>query len=545
MSSVLRIIPLGGLGEVGRNMMLYEYQDQILIVDSGLMFPENDMVGVDYIIPDLTYVTANAYKVCGIVITHGHEDHTGAIQHLLEVVQAPIYATPLTRGLLEVKLGRHGLMQRAMLNTVQAGETHQIGPFQVEFFHVCHSVPDGVGLGIETPAGLIVHSGDYKFDHTPVDNWPSDYAKLAEFSRRGVLALFADSTNAERAGWTPSERVVDAALDDVFREAQGRIIIASFASLISRMQQIANAALRYHRKLAFAGPSMIDNAKMARKLGYLEIPDDLIISTEQALTMAGSEVVIMCTGSQGEPTSILGRLSTGTNRLFDVREGDTIVLSSHPIPGNEENVYRTINRLFERGANVIYESLAPVHVSGHASQEEMKLLIHLTRPHFVIPMHGELRHLRQHAALAEQVGIPAERIAVLQNGQVIEFEDGKLRLAEEVPAAMVFVDGSGVGNVSLDVMREREELARDGVVMVQVVLDRYSGGQLQEPELRSQGFLMNGEANGLMAGARQKIADVLLRGNGNVARDLEKELGNYFFGETRRRPVVMVSLVRV
>lgn len=545
MSSVLRIIPLGGLGEVGRNMMLYEYQDQILIVDSGLMFPENDMVGVDYIIPDLTYVTANAHKVCGIVITHGHEDHTGAIQHLLEVVQAPIYATPLTRGLLEVKLGRHGLMQRAMLNTVQAGETHQIGPFQVEFFHVCHSVPDGVGLGIETPAGLIVHSGDYKFDHTPVDNWPSDYAKLAEFSRRGVLALFADSTNAERAGWTPSERVVDAALDDVFREAQGRIIIASFASLISRMQQIANAALRYHRKLAFAGPSMIDNAKMARKLGYLEIPDDLIISTEQALTMAGSEVVIMCTGSQGEPTSILGRLSTGTNRLFDVREGDTIVLSSHPIPGNEENVYRTINRLFERGANVIYESLAPVHVSGHASQEEMKLLIHLTRPHFVIPMHGELRHLRQHAALAEQVGIPAERIAVLQNGQVIEFEDGKLRLAEEVPAAMVFVDGSGVGNVSLDVMREREELARDGVVMVQVVLDRYSGGQLQEPELRSQGFLMNGEANGLMAGARQKIADVLLRGNGNVARDLEKELGNYFFGETRRRPVVMVSLVRV
>jgi ribonuclease J len=547
MSSVLRVIPLGGLGEVGRNMMLYEYQDQILIVDSGLMFPENDMMGVDYIIPDMTYVVQHAEQVCGIVITHGHEDHTGSIQHLLEITQAPIYATPLTRGLLEVKLARHGLVQRAMLNTVQAGETHQIGPFQVEFFHVCHSVPDGVGLGIETPAGLIVHSGDYKFDHTPVDNWPSDYAKLAEFSRRGVLALFADSTNAERAGWTPSERVVDAALDDVFRGAQGRIIIASFASLISRMQQIANVALRYHRKLAFAGPSMIDNAKMARKLGYLDIPDDLIISIEQALTLAADEVVIMCTGSQGEPTSILGRLSTGTNRLFDVREGDTIVLSSHPIPGNEENVYRTINRLFERGAKVIYEAIAPVHVSGHASQEEMKLLIHLTRPHFVIPMHGELRHLRQHAALAEQVGIPAERIAVLQNGQVIEFEDGKLRLAEEVPAAMVFVDGSGVGNVSLDVMREREELARDGVVMVQVVLDRYSGSQVQEPELRSQGFLMNGEANGLMAGARQKIADVLLRGNGNVnvARDLEKELANYLFGETRRRPVVMVSVVRV
>ncbi len=545
MSSVIRVIPLGGLSEVGRNMMLYEYEGQILIVDSGLMFPENDMVGIDYIIPDMTYVAQHADQVCGIVITHGHEDHTGSIQHLLEITQAPIYATPLTRGLLEVKLARYGLMQRAVLNTVQAGETRQIGPFQVEFFHVCHSVPDGVGLGIQTPAGLIVHSGDYKFDHTPVDNWPSDYAKLAEFSRRGVLALFADSTNAERAGWTPSERVVDAAFDDVFREAQGRIIIASFASLISRMQQVANVAARYHRKVAFAGPSMIDNAKIARKLGYLEIADDLLITVEQALTMPANEVVILCTGSQGEPTSILGRLSTGTNRLFDVCEGDTIVLSSHPIPGNEENVYRTINRLFARGAKVIYEAIAPVHVSGHASQEEMKLLIHLTRPQFVIPMHGELRHLRQHAALAEQVGIPVERIAVLQNGQVVAFEDGQMRLEEEVPAGMVFVDGSGVANINPDVMRQREELARDGVVMVQVVLDRYSGGQVQEAELRSLGFWMNGEATALMTGARQKIADVLLRANGNLNRDLEKELGNYFFAETRRRPVVMVSVVRV
>nr|HMN63288.1 ribonuclease J [Anaerolinea sp.] len=332
-SNALRIIPLGGLGEVGRNLMVYEYNGEILIVDTGLMFPENDMLGVDYIIPDLTYLAQHRSQVRGIIITHGHEDHIGAIHHVLNEVNAPIFATPLTRGLLEVKLGRNGLGSKADLRTVQAGETVEIGPFKVEFYHVCHSIPDGVGLGIYTPAGLIVHSGDYKFDHTPVDGKASDYARLANYSEHGVLALLADSTNSERAGWTPSEKVVDAGLEDVFSQAAGRIIIASFASLISRMQQVANAAERHNRKLAFVGTSMIDNMKMASKLGYLDFPEGLVVPVHQALNMPDDEVVIMCTGSQGEPTSILGRLSIGTNRLFDIEKGDTVVLSSHPIPG--------------------------------------------------------------------------------------------------------------------------------------------------------------------------------------------------------------------
>ena len=315
----LRIIPLGGLGEVGKNMMVYEYGKNILIVDTGLMFPENDMLGIDYIIPDFNYLKDKADWVRGIVITHGHEDHTGSINHVLEYINAPIYATPLTRGLLEVKLPRNSNLSKAQLNTVHAGEKVQIGPFSVEFIHVCHSIPDGVGLGIDTPEGLIVHSGDYKFDHTPVDNWPTDYAKLADLAGRGVKVLLADSTNSIRAGWTPSERVIDPALDEVFRTAPGRIIIASFASLISRMQQVGDAAVRHGRKMAFVGMSMVENAKMAKRLGYLKLPDDLVVPLKQALNMKNKDVILMCTGTQGEPTSIMGRLSTGTNRQFDLQ----------------------------------------------------------------------------------------------------------------------------------------------------------------------------------------------------------------------------------
>jgi ribonuclease J len=439
----LRIIPMGGLGEVGKNMLAVEYSEQILVIDAGLMFPENDMLGIDYIIPDFQYLLDKRQRVCGIIITHGHEDHTGAIHHLLEEIKAPIYATPLTRGLVEIKLSRGGLLSQVQLNTVDAGQMIDIGPFQVELFHVCHSIPDGIGLGIQTPAGLVVHSGDFKFDHTPVDSWPTDFAKLGEFSGRGVLALMSDSTNADKPGWTPSERAIDPALDQVFRTAPGRIIVATFASVISRMQQVANIADRYHRKMAFVGTSMNENARMARKLNYLELPDDLLVGVEQALRMKASEVVLMCTGSQGEPSSILGRLSTGTNRQFELQAGDTVVLSSHPIPGNEESVHRTINRLLRRGANVIYDAIAPVHVSGHASQEEQKLLLNLVRPKYFIPIHGELRHLRQHARMAQQLGIPEENIAAVENGHVIEFDDGKMNVTERVPGGYVFVDGSG------------------------------------------------------------------------------------------------------
>jgi len=538
----LRIIPLGGLGEVGKNMMVYEYGKNILIVDAGLMFPENDMLGVDYIIPDFQYLQDKADWVRGIVITHGHEDHTGAISHLMEKVNAPIYATPLTRGLVEAKLSRNGGISKVHLNTIQAGDTSWIGPFQVEYFHVCHSIPDGVGLGISTPAGLVVHTSDYKFDHTPVDGWPTDYAKLAELSNRGVLALLADSTNADRPGWTPSEKVIDAAFREVFRNAQGRIIIASFASLISRMQQVGNAALEHGRKMAFVGASMIENAKIARKLGYLDLPDDLVVSLEQALKMSAQDVVLMSTGTQGEPTSIVGRLSMGTNSSFDVQSGDTVVLSSHPIPGNEESVYRTINRLFKRGANVIYENIAPVHVSGHASQEEMKLLLHLVKPKYFIPIHGELRHLHQHANLARQVGVPDENINVIENGRVVEFEDGQMRIGERLPGGYVFVDGSGVGDIGPGEVREREALARDGLVLVNLTLDRESCKLLDEPEIITRGFIHNQAGDELMEAARQMIKVAVQNANGDLQADLQQAVKSFLFNKTRRRPTVFVTL---
>ncbi|MCC6146249.1 MAG: ribonuclease J [Anaerolineaceae bacterium] len=543
---VLRIIPLGGLGEVGRNMMVYQYGDEYLIVDAGLMFPDSTMPGVDYIIPDIQFLLDKVDRIAGIIITHGHEDHIGAIKHIVEEIPAPIYATPLTRGLLEVKLARSGVLNKAKLNTVQAGETIQAGPFQVEFFHICHSIPDGVGLGITTPAGLIVHSGDYKFDHTPVDNRPADFAKLAEFSQRGVLALLADSTNAERSGWTPSERVVDQALDQVFMLAKGRIILASFASLISRMQQVANAAAKFNRKLAFAGTSMVDNVKMARKLGYLDIPDNLIVNLDQVLGLPDEEVVIMCTGSQGEPSSILGRLSNGNYRQFDIQPGDTVVLSSHPIPGNEENVYNTINRLFERGAEVLYEAIMPVHVSGHASQEEMKLLINLVKPRFLIPIHGELRQLKQHAKIGQQMGIPAENILVVENGQSIVLTKNKIELGARVPTANIFVDGSGVGTVDYDIMREREMLAQDGFVLINLAVDKYSGGGLiQPPSIFSQGFILNGEASEIFDEVKNRVAEKAAYSNGKLQKDVEQLVRNYLYEKTRRSPRVFVQVIRV
>ena len=541
----LRIIPLGGLGEVGKNMILYEYGENILVVDTGIMFPENDMLGIDYIIPDYNYLLEKRHLVRGIIITHGHEDHTGAIRHVIEEIQAPIYATPLTRGLLEVKLAKGGLLEKADLRTVEAGETAYINPFEVEFFHVCHSIPDGVGLGITTPAGLVVHSGDYKFDHTPVDGWPTDYAKLGEFSGRGVLALLADSTNADTPGWTPSEKVIDPAFDKVFSKAKGRIIVASFASLISRMQQVVNAAQRHNRKVAFVGMSMVENAKMAIRLGYLTIPEGLQVTIDQALKMDPSQVVLMSTGTQGEPTSIMGRLSTGTNRQFDLIPGDTIVLSSHPIPGNEESIYRTINRLFRRGANVIYEPIESVHVSGHASQEEMKLLIHLVKPKYFIPIHGELRHLKQHATIAKEVGVPEENVAVIENGQMVEFEDGMMSLGDRVPGGYVFVDGSRVGEVGPSVVREREALAKDGIVIISLVLEKSSGRLIDEPEILTRGFVYKRDAKDLLALAKNRIADTVNRGNGNIQDDIEQTVKSFFYNETKRRPMVFVTINRL
>ena len=540
----LRIIPLGGLGEVGKNMTVYESDGQIIVVDVGIMFPENDMLGIDYIIPDFDYLRDKADRVRGIVITHGHEDHIGAIQHLLDKIPAPVFATQLTRGLIEVKLVRNGLTKKVDLRTVQAGEMVQIGPFQVEFFHVCHSIPDSVGLGITTPAGLVVHMGDFKFDHTPVDGWPTDYAKLAEFSQRGVSILLSDSTNSERPGWTPSEKAIGPALDQVYESAPGRIIIATFASLISRMQQVADAAVKHKRKMTFVGTSMVDNAKMARELGYLKVPDKTLVSIEQALKISPKEIVLMCTGSQGEPSSIIGRLSTGTNRQFDIQAGDTVVLSSHPIPGNEEAISKTINRLFRRGADVIYDAIAPIHVSGHASQEEQKLLINLVHPKYFVPIHGELRMLRHHAVLAQQVGIPELNIAVIENGQVLELANGNIQLGERIPGGYVFVDGSSIGEVDYDVMRERERLARSGIFLIDMSVDKYSGRLLHDPEIITRGFISPEEAETLIPAVRQRIMDIVNGGGLDTEKVLIDAVRTFLYNETKRRPMVFVTLSR-
>jgi ribonuclease J len=540
----LRIIPIGGLGEVGKNMMAYEYHHSILVVDAGMMFPDNDMLGVDYIIPDFQYLRDHAKNVEGIVITHGHEDHIGAIQHLLAEVPAPVYATPLTRGLIEVKLARSGLTSKAELRTIQAGETFRVGPFQVETFHVCHSIPDAIGLGITTPIGLVVHTGDYKFDQTPVDSWPTDFAKLAEFSARGVAILLGDSTNSERPGWTPSERVIGPAFDEVFRTAPGRIIIATFASLIARMQQVADASIRHGRKMAFVGTSMVDNAKIAQKMNYLEIPSTTLVSLEEALHLPDKDVVLMCTGSQGEPSSIIGRLSAGTNRQFDVEAGDTIVLSSHPIPGNEEAINRTINRLMRRGAEVIHEAISPVHVSGHASSEEQKLLLNLVRPTFFMPIHGELHQLRRHATLAKQVGIPAENICVVENGQVVELANGKLTLSERIPGGYIFVEGDSVGEIDQDVMREREQLARSGIVFISASLDKYSGRLLKDPEVITRGFISPEDAETLVPTVRKKVTDLINNGGTDDEKVITDTVRNLLRNQTGRRPMIFVSITK-
>lgn len=538
----LKIIPLGGLGEVGKNMTAYEYQNQILIVDAGIMFPHNDMMGIDYIIPDFEYLLGKADKVVGIIITHGHEDHIGAIHHLVREIPAPIYATPLTRGLIEVKLARNNAANKISLNTIEAGGSVELGPFKVEFFHICHSIPDAVGLGITTPAGLIVHMSDFKFDQTPVDGWPTDFAKLAEFSKRGVDLLLADSTNSERPGWTPSEMIIGPAFDKVFSEAPGRVIVATFASLISRVQQVADATKKNGRKMALAGASMIDNVKIARKLGYLNIPDELIVPIDQALQMQDHKVTIMCTGSQGEPSSIVGRLSAGTNRQFDIKPNDTVALSSHPIPGNEETISKTINRLLRRGANVIYDSILPIHVSGHASQEELKLLLNLVKPKYFIPIHGELRMLKRHGQLAVEVGIPAENVIVVENGQIVELSGKNIKLGERIPGGYVFVDGQSIGEVDFSIMREREKLARNGIFLIDISVDKLNGKLLHEPEIITRGFVSQEDAEELLPEVRRHIMGVVNNGGWDSEKDIANTVKSYLYEYTKRRPMVLVTL---
>ncbi|HLU10594.1 MAG TPA: ribonuclease J [Oceanobacillus sp.] len=540
----IRIIPLGGLGEVGKNMSVIEWGNDAIIIDTGVMFPANDMLGVDLIIPDFRYlVERKDLTIHGILYTHGHEDHTGAAPYVVDALRGvPLYATPLTAALLEVKLRDARLHEATTINVFKPGDSLKVGPFKVESFHMTHSIPDCVGFGITTPYGIIVHSGDYKFDNTPIDGKKPDYAKLGEFARRGVLLLMGDSTNAERPGWTASESVVNAAFDDIFREAKDRIIIATFASHISRIQQVADLAARYHRKLAIAGHSMTENVKMARKMNILNIPDDMLVELGRINSIPPHQLVIMATGSQGEPSAVLGRLATGQHRSLDVMAGDTIVISAHTIPGNEETVSRTINKLIQRGANVIYDPIAPVHVSGHGSQEEMKLLISLLNPRFFLPIHGELRHLKAHANLAMQLGVPEKNIFVVENGHVLEVGKHGIRLGERVPGGYVFVDGSGVGDVGKTVMRDREVLARDGFMIVVVNVDSQTGEVISEPEIITRGFIYLRDADELLDHIKQTVNEVMMNTrqsrNGKRRERLQESLSRMLYNETKRRPMV-------
>lgn len=543
-SQALKWIPLGGLGEVGKNMMIYEYEDNILVVDCGLMFPESDMHGIDAVIPDYQYIKAKKDHVRAILITHGHEDHTGSVPYLVkDFPGVPIYCTPLTKGLLDVKLRSAKLTDAAVLNMVPTDAVLHIGPFTLELFRMNHSIPDNVGYGLTTPAGLVVHSGDFKFDHTPVDGHKPDFAKLADLAGRGVMALLSDSTNAEQPGITPSERAIEPAFENVFRDADGRVIVATFASLISRIQQVVNTCEIYGRKLALAGTSMVDNAKMAQKMGYLTIPDGMLIRLEDTLRMEPNKVAIMATGSQGEPSAVLARMATGKHPIINVKKGDTIVISAHSIPGNEEYVHRIINRLLQRGANVVYSPLARVHVSGHASQEEQKLLLSLIRPKYFIPVHGELRMLRAHAQLAADLGIPHEHIFVVENGMPIEFSGGVARRLERVPGGYVFVDGSGVGDIGPMVIHDREILARDGFILLVLRRDE-DGCFTTPPEIVTRGFIYMKLAEPLMKAMSAALLEALAGMNGTSTEAAIKDkasetIGKFVYSETRRRPMII------
>lgn len=546
----VRIIPLGGLGEIGKNMTVFEYGNDAFIVDTGIMFPANDMHGVDYIIPDFQYLVSRTdLKIHAIFYTHGHEDHIGAVNHVLEAFpHVPLYATKLTSGLIEVKAYNSARFndpaaptKMPTIHTIQPGDKITVGPFKIEPFRMTHSIPDCVGFAIDTPQGLIVHTGDYKFDNNPVDGQRPDYSRLARFADQGVKLLMADSTNADRSGWTQSESVIEPAFEKVFKSAKGRIMVATFASLISRVQQVANVAKKYGRKMVITGFTMREYVKLAREIGYLDISDDMLVDVNQLESIEPHKVVLMVTGSQGEPSAVLGRLSLGKHRFLDIQKDDTIVLSSHPIPGNEESVYRTIDRLIERGANVVYEPLENVHVSGHGSQEEMKLLIHLVKPLFLMPIHGEIRHLHSHARLAIESGIPESNVIISENGTIIEMDKHHIRKGERVPGGYVFVDGSGVGDVGRAVIRDREILARDGFLIVTVNVDRKTGKQIGKPEIISRGFVYLRDADELLLSVENTVADILDTNrnvNGSRANKIEDGVSKLLYNETRRRPMV-------
>ena len=548
MTENLRIVPLGGLGEVGKNMLLIEYGDEAIAIDCGLMFPENDMLGIDMVIPDITYLLDNPELLKAIFLTHGHEDHIGALPYILPEMPVPLYATPLTRGLIEVKLKEAKLLANAEINTISTKSVIELGPFTIEPFHVSHSIPDAVGYAIYTPCGLIIHTGEYKFDPNPTDGKQPDFDRLRAYGDEGVLALLSDSTNSERSGHTPSEQIVSETFEQIFSQAQGRIIVSTFASNISRVQQVINIAMKHNRKLAVVGRSMVDNVKMAFDLGYLTAPEDMMVHVDDLEDYPDSQIAIVCTGTQGEPTSALVRMANREHRQVSLKSGDTAILSATAIPGNEELVHRTINNLFRQGVNVIYQNLMPVHVSGHASQEEQKMMLELTRPKYFIPIQGEYRMLVLHGRLGRAVGIPAENIFVIENGQAIEFDEAEAYLTERVSSGHVMVDGLGIGDVGSVVLRDRHLLSRDGFVVVVIALDEQTGELVEGPDIISRGFVYIRDSEDLLEEAKERVIELLESGKmhrDTAATVIRDNLTQFLYKRTRRRPMIFPMVLEV
>jgi len=548
--SKLRVIPLGGLSEIGKNMLVLEYEDEILVVDAGLMFPGEDLLGIDLVIPDISYLVERKDKIKGIIITHGHEDHIGALPYLLPQLDAPIYATKLTLGLISVKLKEGKAFAGAKLKTITAGIQVPLGKFRFEFFSVCHSIPDSVGLIVYTPVGMVVHSGDFKLDYTPVDCRPTDLSRLAQLGGQGVLLLMSDSTYAELPGYTPSESVVGQTLDNIMANAPGRVIVTTFSSLISRIQQVIDAAAKYQRHVFVVGRSMSDTVRMALDLGYLKDPQKVLARFDEIRGLPHDKIVFVTTGSQGEPTSALVRMANQDYHQVHIQKGDTVVLSATPIPGNEALVNRTLDNLFKRGATVLYDKLAKVHVHGHGSQEELKLLLNLVKPKFFMPVHGEYRHLSLHAKLAETVGVPRSNSFVLEDGEILELNQQSARIVGKVAAGDVYVDGLSVGEVGSVVIRDRRMLSRDGIVVVIVAVNKESGQLVGRPDIVSRGFVDTREARDLIEQSRDLLAKELdHKGRaadwGFVNTKVRDVLSRFYYDQTKLHPMILPVMVEV
>ena len=547
----LNIIPLGGLGEIGKNMTVFRYGNDIILVDAGLMFPEDDMLGIDLVIPDITYLIENQDKVKGIFLTHGHEDHIGALPFILKQLDVPVYGTALTLGILKGRLDEAGVTT-ASLNVVKSGDRVRAGVFKLEFMRVNHSIPDAIGMAIHTPVGLIIHTGDFKIDQTPVDGQVMELNRFAEYGDRGVLLMMADSTNAERPGYTQSEKFVGETFDNEFRYAKNRIIIATFSSNVHRIQQICDAAVKYKRKVAVMGRSMVNVVSISLELGYLKVPDGVLIDIDEIRNYSNDKIVVICTGSQGEPMSALTRMSMGENRKVQIVPGDTVIISAVPIPGTEKMVSNTINHLYMLGAEVVYEKANGVHVSGHASQEELKIMHNLVRPKFFMPVHGEYRHLMKHAKLAESLGMDHKNILLAENGAIVELTKDKICLNGKVTSGKVLIDGLGVGDVGNIVLRDRRQLSQDGIMIVVVGVDKASGQIVAGPDIVSRGFVYVREAEDLMGEARGKVQAALDKCEDNhnmewsaLKTAIRDSLGRFLFEKTRRRPMIIPIIMEV